>query len=269
LTPPGPQAALVTGASSGIGEAYARRLAADRHDLVLVARRQERLERLASELEREHGIAAEVLVADLATEAGVAAVERRIDDGLAIDVLVNNAGSGRYGAFAELDRSRLAEILELNVIAVARLTRAVLPQMVERGSGTVINVASLLGFTASIPAQPLPLRATYAATKAFVICLSEVIADEVLSAGVRVQAVCPGIVRTEFHEIAGADPEKPPPFAPMEPAEVVDASLAGVRLGEVLCIPGLADPQEIETLREAEKSLFLSSAPGPRAERYA
>ena len=163
------QRALVTGASGGIGEALARRLAAQGSHLVVVARTQPALEKLAGELSAAHGIEVEVLPADLITEDGVASVEARLSDAGAppVDLLINNAGYGSAGQFAELDPARVAGEVRLNVLALVRLTRAAVPAMVDRGGGAVLNVSSVASL------QPIPNMATYAATKAFVTSFSE------------------------------------------------------------------------------------------------
>ena len=261
--------ALVTGASSGIGASFARRLAAAGFELVLVARRGDRLERAAEELGREHGVAADPVVADLTDPDDRRRVEGILAGEPAFDLLVNNAGFGRYGRFDEVDAETIEAMVAINVLAATSLARAALPGMVARGSGAIVNVASMLAFTSSIPPSPLPLRATYAASKAFVIALSELLAGELAGTGVRVQALCPGIVRTEFDSIAHSDPPPPPPFEPMEPDEVVAASLAGLELGEVICLPGLQDPELLGSVSEAQRAVFGAAAPGPRAARYA
>jgi short-subunit dehydrogenase len=186
---------LVTGASSGIGEALARRLAARGHGVGLVARRQERLASLARELSERHGVRAEALPADL-SDAGdrdrlAGAVERL---GLAVEVLVNNAGFGIYEPFAQADRERELEQVRLLVEAVIDLSARYLPGMLERGRGAIVNVSSTSGF------QALPGNADYAASKAFVLFHSEAVHEEVRGSGVTVTAVCPGPVETEFQE---------------------------------------------------------------------
>lgn len=189
---------LVTGASSGIGEAFARRLAARCQTLILTARREDRLQRLAQELTGEHGIAVHVLVADLSRPGSApelfAEVERR---GLAVDLLVNNAGYGKNGLFAELPFDVQAEMVRLNVNTLVELTRLVLPGMRQRKRGGVINVASNAAF------QPVPHLAVYGATKAFVLSFSEAVGEEVAPDGVRVMALCPGATATDFWEVAG------------------------------------------------------------------
>jgi len=223
--------ALVTGASAGIGEAFARRLARDAYDLVLVARRKERLEALAGELAERHGMRVQVQPADLATPEGLAAVVAAVSEP-ALDLLVNNAGFGTVGPLAAQDAQREAREILLNVLAVHQLTRAALPEMLARGRGAIINVSSLAGEIAS------PYTATYAATKAFVTRLSEAVYEEVKDSGVRVQALLPGFTRTEFQEQAGVDADSVPALAWMQPDQVVEASLRALERGDALCIPG-------------------------------
>jgi short-subunit dehydrogenase len=225
--------ALVTGASAGIGLAFAERLAKDGHDLILVARRGERLEALAKSLGESHRTKVEVLVADLTDAGDLLTVERRAAEG--VDLLVNNAGFGTVGAFCDLDPDDEEREILLNCLALHRLTRAALPPMVERGSGGVINVSSMAGFL------PSPYNATYAATKAFVNSFTEALAEELRGTGVSVQALCPGFTRTEFQDVAQVDTSAIPSFAWMEAAPVVDASLKALESGEVICVPGVAN----------------------------
>jgi short-subunit dehydrogenase len=223
--------ALVTGASAGIGEAFARALAARHHDLLLVARRRDRLEALAKELAERHRVSASVEAVDLAEEAGLAALAAAIAADPP-DLLVNNAGFGSFGRFAELDPERELEEVRLNVLALVRLTRAALPGMLGRGSGAVINVSSLAGEV------PGPFTATYAATKAFVTSFSESLHEELRGTGVVVQALLPGFTRTEFQEVAGVDPGRVPSLAWMSAERVARTSLAALERGDALCIPG-------------------------------
>jgi uncharacterized protein len=224
--------AIVTGASAGIGAAFAERLARDAYDLVLVARRRERLEELADRLARAHGRRVDVLPADLCSPNGVRAVEARIASEPALELVVNNAGFGTTGAFAELDRDVEEEEVGLNVVALLRLTHAAIEAMTARGHGTVINVSSLAGF------QPAPYNATYAATKAFVNSFTQGVAEELRGTGVRLQLLCPGFTRTEFQEVAGFHSEDVPRFAWMSADAVVEASLEGLRKGDLIVIPG-------------------------------
>jgi uncharacterized protein len=235
-TPPqhGRKRALVTGASAGIGEAFARALAARHHDLLLVARRRDRLEALAKELCERHHIAASAEAVDLAEPLELAALAEAVAADPP-DLLVNNAGFGTMGVFAELDPARELEQIRLNVSALVCLTRAALPGLLARGRGAIVNVSSLAGETAA------PYNATYAATKAFVTSFSESLHEETRGSGVTVQALLPGFTRTEFQEVAGVDPGLVPGFAWMKPEQVVEASLAALARGDAVCIPGLGN----------------------------
>jgi short-subunit dehydrogenase len=248
--------ALITGASSGLGEAFAERLAADGHDLIVVARREDRLRALADRLGDTHGTATEVLVADLTAPEELRRVEARIATGPALDLLVNNAGFGGYRPFLQLDPDRAEDLIRLQVLAVTRLARAALPAMVARSRGAVINVSSQLAFSAALPSPPLPPgRAVYAATKAYINAFTQLLHGELAGTGVRVQALCPGVMRTEFYARMGTDMSRLP-IRPMEPSEVVRASLAALQRGEVLCVPGLNDASALDGLRAAEGRLF-------------
>jgi short-subunit dehydrogenase len=221
-----PETALVTGASSGIGEEFARQLSRRGHDLILVARRRDRLERLADELDR----AAHVLACDLATEAE--SVSTRVAElGLEVDLLVNNAGFGTYGRFVELDAQREAEEIRVNCEAVVTLTHAFLPAMVERRRGGVIVVASTAGM------QPIPYEAVYSASKAFALTFTEALSEEMRGGGVRVLAVNPGPVATEWQEIAGHDDTGMVP-GEIPADQVVRESLEAYDAGRRSVIPG-------------------------------
>lgn len=234
--------ALVTGASAGIGEAFARELARRDHDMVLVARRRERLEALAAELGREHGIRASVLAADLARAAGVARVEQRLRVG-DVDLLVNSAGFGTVGLFAELPLQRELQELTVNVQALMRLTHTALRSMADRGAGTIINVASTAAF------QAIPNSATYAASKAFVLHFSEAVHEEAHDLGVVVTCVCPGPVRTEFLEVADIDGSRVPEFIWTDAETVVRSALSGARAGQAIVIPGALNRVAAATAR--------------------
>lgn len=226
--------ALVTGASAGIGRAFAVGLAARGHNLVLVARDAGRLEELAAELSAAHGVAADVLAADLLTDAGIAAVEARLGDvDHPVDLLVNNAGFGTYGRFAELDVAREVQEVELNVVALLRLTHAALGTMEQRRSGAILNVASLAAY------QPNPISATYGATKAFVHSFTHAVREEARGTGVTVMLVCPGYTHTEFHERAGLGPTDVPEFVWQSADAVVAAALRDLDRGRSVSIPGV------------------------------
>ena len=256
--------ALVTGASTGIGEAFAEALAARGLNLVLVARREDRLRDLASRLHQEFGIAAQVAPADLADASDLARIEDVLRSG-EIDLLINNAGFGAYMLFVDLPPDRAEELLRVKVIASTRLARAVLPSMLERGSGAVINVASQLAFSGALQMPQLPLRATYAGANAYLVTFSELLNTEVGGRGVRVQVLCPGLVRTDFHRIQNRDISAAPNV--MEAKDIVEASLAALELGEVICSPTVGDPSAIAAWESAGSKLFASNE-GAIADRY-
>ncbi len=272
--------AVVTGASSGIGEVFARRLAARGLDLALVARRADRLEALAAELRgsgRQAGVGpggggpagapaaarrVEPIPLDLARPDADARLEAELArrDLPEVGWLVNNAGFGYHGAVAGQDPARQAAMIQLNVAAVAALTRRFLPGMLARGAGVIVNVASTAAF------QPVPYFATYSATKAFVLSFTEALAEEVAGRGVRVLCLCPGPTRTEFFDAAGMEPKFP--GARMTTAEaVVDAALRGLEAGRRVVIPGGANALIVQAIRLVPRRLvtrFGARIMGPR-----
>ena len=256
--------ALVTGASSGIGAAYADALAARGFNLVLVARREDRLRDLATRLHKEFGVDGQVLPADLADATDLARVEDVLRAG-GIDLLINNAGFGAYMPFVDLDADRAEKLLRVKVIAPTRLARAVLPSMLQRGSGSVINVASQLAFSGALQMPQLPLRATYAAANAYLVTFSELLNTEVGGRGVHIQVLCPGLVSTDFHRIQNRDISAAPNV--MEAKNIVDASLAAFELGEVICSPTVGDPSHVAAWESAGSKLFASNQ-GVVADRY-
>jgi uncharacterized protein len=221
--------ALVTGASSGIGEALARRLARDGRHLALVARRADRLEALAAELRAKHGIGAHAIASDLVQPGAVSELLRDVDRrGLTVDWLVNNAGFGTVGRFDQLPVERELEEIRLNVEVLVELTGRCSPGMVARRRGAIINIASLGGFA------PGPFMATYAATKAFVLSFTEAVAAELRGTGVDILCVCPGFTRTEFQDKAVVDVSGIPSMAWMSADEVADQAVRAVGRGPVL-----------------------------------
>ncbi|GAA3155758.1 SDR family oxidoreductase [Planomonospora alba] len=220
--------ALITGATVGIGAAFARRLAADGFSLVLVARDEKRLTERAEELRLRYGVTSEVLPADLADPEGLAAVERRLHEG--VDLLVNNAGFGLAGSFPDAPVDEEVRMLRVHCEAVLRLTLAALPGMRERGRGAVVNVASVAAFFA---------RGTYSASKAWVVNFSESAALETAGSGVRVMALCPGFVRTEFHRRASMNTSGIPGFLWLSADDVVAEAMRDLARGVRVSVPDL------------------------------
>jgi short-subunit dehydrogenase len=225
--------ALVTGASSGIGWAYATELAALGYDLILVARRRSRLEALASELHAAYGVSTAIVVADLTTDTGLRQVERVIATSESLTLLVNNAGFGMMSWFAFSDIERHMDMIQLHVAAVVRLTRAALPGMLALKRGAIVNVASLMAF------YPLYGSTTYAATKCYLRTFSEALSQELVGTGVRVQALCPGFVKTELQGVADIESLPLPACAWMSSETVVRRSLHDLRNNRVISVPGL------------------------------
>jgi short-subunit dehydrogenase len=222
--------ALVTGASAGIGETFARRLARDGYRLILVARRRDRLEALAAELD-----GAEILVADLTDTADLKQVEDRIATAPDLELLVNNAGFGSTGSFSQLPLDREDQMHRLHVIATLRLTHAALKGMTARAKGGVINVSSVAGFGQS------PGNVCYYATKAWMNSFTKGLYLEMKSARspVKVQALCPGFTLSEFHDVVGIDRKSVPSWMWMRSEDVVDASLRGLAAGKLFVVPGV------------------------------
>lgn len=256
--------AMVTGASSGIGEAFAERLAKDGWDLVLVARRRDRLEEVAARLADEHGFSVRVVEADLADQDQLEALCAEAAEA-PLGMLVNNAALAHYMPFSELPAGLARELVQLNVLAPVLLTRAVLTGMIERGKGAVINVASLLAFSGSWEVPHVPQRAVYAASKSFLVTFAQILAGELRDSGVRVQVVCPGLVRSEFHSRQGLDMSAMPR---MEPAAVVDASLLDLERGVVVSIPGSDDETAIDGIAAAQRELMGATRTVELPDRY-
>ena len=226
--------AIVTGASAGIGAAYARRLAAEGYDLVLVARRRDRLEALAGELRSRHGVEVEVLPADLTKDAELKVVEDRIARAENLEFLLNNAGFGAGGWFYKTPVDSHDAMHRLHVMATLRLTHAALRQMTARGKGAVVNVSSVAAFITR------PGTTSYYATKAWIVCFTEGLYLELKAARspLRVQALCPGYTLTEFHDVMGFDRKLIPASLWMSAADVVEASLRGLARGRLIVVPG-------------------------------
>jgi short-subunit dehydrogenase len=226
--------ALVTGASGGIGAAFADVLAKRGHDLVIVSRSRPRLDARAEEIRAARGAAVEVVVADLETQAGVEVVEARLgDETRPVELLVNNAGYGAFGNFHELAIDNEVAMIELNVVALVRLTHAALESMVGRGHGGVINVSSVGAY------QPTPSYATYSATKAFVSSFTNAIHEELRGTGVKAMVVAPGFTRTDFHARAEVDANAQMPGFLWQSADAVaEASMRSYERGRAVCVPG-------------------------------
>ncbi|SEL30333.1 hypothetical protein SAMN05518845_10681 [Variovorax sp. YR750] len=258
---PGKGTALVTGASSGIGAVYADRLARRGFDLILVARNRGRLEALAAKLMRETGRKVEVLSADLTDRKDIALVEAALRTRGDITMLVNNAGFGAAAPLLGSDIEKMAEMIELNVSVLTRLTYAAVPGFVERGAGTLVNIASIVAIS------PETLNGVYGGSKAFVLALSQSLQHELKDKGVRVQAVLPGATATEFWGVAGVPMEHLPKEIVMTAENMVDAALAGLDQGEQVTIPALPDLAEwdaFDAARRAMSSRLSATHPAPR-----
>lgn len=250
--------ALITGASSGIGSVYARRLAARGYDLVLAARATDRLNALAAELSA-HGITVEVPTADLTDDAGLATVTTRLRSDPPIDLLVNNAGAAVLGGFSTTTPKAFDDLLRLNVRAPTLLAQAVVPGMLERGSGAIINIGSVLGLL------PEYSPGIYAATKAYMLALSQSLAAEVSAKGIQIQAVLPAATRTEIYDRAGGDIAAVPNV--MEVEALVDAALIGFDRKELVTIPPVPDESAWFAFEQARMTLaagFSNAQPGAR-----
>jgi len=247
--------AVVTGASSGIGRAFARRLAAEGYNLIVVGRRRDRLEELVA---RFPSLKILPLVADLGTDAGIETVAE-VCAREELTLLVNNAGVAHYMPFIELPAPQAMELLHVKVVAPTMLARAAAPGMVARGEGTIINVSGMLAFSGPATLEAVPLRrAVYASTLAHIVALSQILHAELRPHGIRVQALCPGVVATEFHERQGLDLSAVPR---MSAEDVVTASLRGLALGEVVCAPGVERSDLLDAVFQADLQAFGAQSP--------
>jgi short-subunit dehydrogenase len=242
--------ALITGASMGLGRDFARLFAADGHDVVLVARSESKLRELAVELENARGIKAHVIADDLTDPAAPERILRAAKAaGVEIEFLVNNAGFGSNGRFADLDLKRELEMVQVNIGALMQLTRLVLPDMVARGHGRVLNIASTAGF------QPGPLMATYYASKAFVLSFSEALAEEVRGTGVTVTAHCPGATATEFARTAGNEKSLLFRLGAADSASVARHAYRALKRGRVVAIQGVMNWLVVQSVRVSPRFL--------------
>ena len=237
--------ALITGASAGLGVDFARQLAKRGHRLVLAARRKDRLEALARELGNARAVEIDLSMPDAAAKL-LADLEA---NGETVDLLVNNAGFGLIGRFAELDAKRLTQMIDLNVLTLTDLCRAVAPGMIERKSGGILNVASTAAF------QPGPKMAVYFATKAFVLSFTEALHEELKPHGIHVTCLCPGPTRTEFGDVAGFGGNGLFDRVAMESPEVVEAGLKGLDRNKAVVVPGIANKITANSGRFAPRSV--------------
>ncbi|NTE56439.1 SDR family NAD(P)-dependent oxidoreductase [Agrobacterium tumefaciens] len=252
--------ALITGASSGIGNGYARRLAARGHDLVLVARATDRLNSLANDLRKTHGVAIEVITADLTDASQMETVAQRLRSEPPVDLLINNAGAGLAGGLANADPQALEHLLRLNSLAPTLLTAAVLPGMIERGHGSIVNIASVLALL------PEYSQGIYAATKSYVLTMTQSLHAEVGARGIYVQAVLPAATRTEIYDRMGGDISKVPDV--MEVDDLVDAALIGFDRRELVTIPPVPEAAHWDAFEQARMVLAHGFSNAKPAERY-
>lgn len=253
--------ALITGASSGIGALYADRLARLGYDLILVARNRERLNPLAEEITSRHGRAVEVFPADLNNPVALRSVENKLKQDASITLLVNNAGIGATAPLLQSDIADMERMIAINVSAPTRLAYAVVPGFVARGSGTIINIASI------VAVAPELLNGVYGGSKAFLLALSQSLHHELADKGVRVQAVLPGATATDFWDVAGTPVAHLPTGIVMPAQAMVDAALAGLAQGELVTIPSLPDIADWNAFEQARKALgpgLSRSVPAPR-----
>jgi hypothetical protein len=254
--------ALVTGASGGIGEDLARLFAADGHDLVLVARSRDKLARISEELSGKHNVSARVVASDLTRREAPREIYDELQAAdIRIDALINNAGFGSYGLFAETDLRRELDMLQVNVVALTHLTKLFLPAMVERRRGYVMNVASTAAF------QPGPLMAVYYASKAYVLTVSEALSNETAGTGVFVSALCPGPTETGFVAAAGMERSKLFDRALMDSRAVAEAGYRGLLAGRRVVIPGFKNSLMARTVGLFPRGLVMNVVRGIQERR--
>ena len=254
--------ALITGASSGIGAVFADRLARRGHDLILVARNRERLGALATLLAADSGRSVQFVVADLSDRADVARVEQVLRTDPTITMLVNNAGIGSTAPLLDASVDAMARMVDVNVTALVRLTHAIAPAFVQRGGGTIVNIAS------AVAIWPELLNGVYGGTKAFVLAFSRSLHKELAGSNIRVQAVLPGATDTGFWSIAGTPVDRLPRESVMGAEDLVDAALAGLDQGELVTIPSLPDVAEWDAYEAARQRMLPKLSLSAPAERY-
>lgn len=246
--------AFITGASSGIGASFARQLAVRGYNLILVGRRQDRLATIAVDLEQQHAISAEYVVADLSDSSDLEQLEHRIRELSGLEMLVNNAGFGTTGRFAEIDLAKQLDMVQVHIATTMRLCRAALPGMISRHQGAIINVASIGAFLSAVD------NVTYNATKAFLVSFSESLQKELSGTDIQVQALCPGFTHTEFHdrpEYIDLDRSQIPDWLWSSSDEVVKESLRAIQRRQVICIPGFKNRLLIALFRNCLTSYLL------------
>jgi short-subunit dehydrogenase len=256
--------ALVTGASSGIGAALADVLARRDYDLIVVARRRERLEALAQRLQATTAASVEVLVADLTAPADLAKVAERVAGEERLELLVNNAGFGGYAPFAQVDLEVVTQLIGIHAQAPVTLVRAALPGLIARGHGAVVNVASLLALSGPL-AMRMSGRATYAAAKSFLLVFTQALAAELEGTGVHAMVCLPGMVESEFH---GLTARSLPGVPIMSSEDIAVAIVSGLDQGEVVCVPGLEDVSLFASMRDLQQAALAGGNRSELATRY-
>ena len=255
--------AAITGASSGIGSVYADRFAARGYDLILIARRGERLAALSGQLSAVYGVEVEVISADLTKEADLVRVAGSLTDSAALRVVVNNAGNSRLAPLADTSAAESASMIALNIVALTRLTEAVLPSFLSQKDGLIINIASVLSLHA------LPTSAIYSGTKGYVLNFSRGLQQELAGTGVRLQVVLPGTTATELWDLSGVPLASLNKAKIMSAEDMVDAALAGLDNHEDVTLPSVADASLWDAYDAARSKLFLATQTGKPAPRYA
>jgi short-subunit dehydrogenase len=254
--------ALITGASSGIGAVYADRLARRGYDLILVARNRDKLDKLAARLTSETRRSVEVLPADLSDKTGLARVEEVLKKDASITLLVNNAGIGTFAPLLNSDVNKMDEMISLNVSALTRLTYAVVPGLVARGTGTIINISS------SVAISPETLNGVYGGSKAYVLAFSHSLQHELAPKGLRIQAVLPGATATDFWDTGGYPVSNFPAGFVMRTEDLVDSALSGLDQGELVTIPSLPDKAEWDKFEAARRDMSTRLSRSEPAARY-
>ncbi|HEV7713114.1 MAG TPA: SDR family oxidoreductase [Asanoa sp.] len=260
--PNSPRVAVVTGASTGIGAVYADRLARRGYDLLLVARNKSRLDTVATKIVESTGRSVEVLAADLANPADLATLEDRLRTDESVAMLVNNAGGNVFGPLSQADPARLQDLIALNVTSLTRLTTAALAGFTRRGTGTIVNLSSALAFNV------LPVSAVYSGTKSYVVAFTQALQQELADTEIRVQAVFPGAVRTEFWDGSGIEVSAMPEEWVMSADDAVDAALAGLDAGEQMTLLSLPDIAHWDQFDAARQTMIPNLSRSVPADRY-